>query len=328
MIIMPTKNNAQLFSYKFESTNGTAVITAASTQSYLFGGYKENFNWSPPSPEQSMAAVWTNQYRNPTLVKSPKKYPTWKHPFSPVNAIPEFMFLGTATDASPDTITMKHTGLKHSFTSRWEYKGGTNPRRCQSIGNYCIGYYGRVGIDIDHSVELEMAWQSFEDEGDRDELTTLPIFPESIDKPYTGLTEAKWDYGEAGVEDFNECVEVEITQKQNFTSVRPSDSVQYVYPNTFEPVDLVIHAVLEQNTQWTDYIDRTITKDFAIKTVKPNDATKYKQFVFTDVAIVKAVDTGIAYDGKVLTLLQCKANKFEINFTHEGSNFSTHYPGY
>lgn len=322
-----SNNNTNFMSWLWETTNGTAIITAADTQTYLFGAYNEDVRVTPPSPNQQTSEVFTHQYRNPILLDRAVNLPTWKHQFHPVNAIPEMMFLGTGTDADPDTITMKHTGLKHSFSARWEYKGGTNPRRVQSVGNYAIGYYSRVGIDMAAMVEITNAWQKFESESDRVALTTSPEYPEDIEEPYYGLSEVKWDYGEAGEAEWNEVFEIEFSQMQNYSISNPTKQTQLIYPLSYKPVEITFHAVLNQNEQWEDYVARE-QKDVAIKIPKPNDSTKYKQFVFKDVKIERVVDTHIAYDGKTLSLIQARCPYFDVNFTHEGSNFATYYPAY
>lgn len=322
-----TNNTENFTSFKWETTNGTPLITAADSVTYLFGLYGEDIRITPPSPNQKLSEILTNQYKNPTLSKGVSELPTWKHQFHPVNCVPDMMFLGSATDATPDTLSIKHTGLKHSFTSRWEYRGGTNPRRIQSVGNYTIGMYGRMGIDISHIVEITNAWQKFESEADRVALTTAPIYPETIESCYVGLSEVLWDYGEAGEDNWDEIFEVEYSQQQNFTQHYTSKTTQIVYPQTYGSVDITFHAVLNQNTQWEDYIARNI-KDVAIKTTKPNDITKYKQIVFANCQITQVVDTHIAYDGKVLALIKARAESYSVNFTHEGSNFATYYPAY
>jgi hypothetical protein len=324
---MVTNNNENFISWKWEATNNTASITAADSQTYLFGNYNDDIRISPPAPSQKLSEVWTHQYRNPLLLKGATQFPTWKHKFHPVNCMPEFMFLGAATDASPDTITVKHTGLKHSFSARWEYRGGTNPRRAQSVGNYAVGYMGHCGTDMPYLCELTNTWGKFETESDRVALTTDPIFPESIESSYSGLSEVKWDYGEAGEEEWQEVYEIEFTQLQKYTETKPSKTYQYIYPHSYGSVDITFFALLNQNQQWEDYVARE-TKDVAIKIPKGNDATKYKQIVFSDVQIESIIDTHIAYGEEVLAKINAKASKFEVNFTHEGDNFSTFFPAY
>jgi len=324
---MVDNNNDNFICWNWETTNGTAIITLATSTSYLFGNYDKDIRISPPNIDQKLSEIWTHQYKNPTLSKGPTEFLTWKHQFHANNAIPEMMFLGDPTDATPDTIVIKQTGLKHSFTARWEYKGGTNPRRVQSVGNYAVGYYGRAGIDIPNLVELTMAWQKMETEADRVALTTLPVYIEAKEQSYFGLTEVLWDYGEAGEADWVEVFEVEWNQTQEFTESKTSKTTQLIYPHSYSSVDISFHAVLNQNEQWEDYIARSI-KDCAIKMTKPEDPTKYKQIIFRDVQITNVVDTHIAHDGKVLAIIKAKASKFDVNFIHEGDNFSTYYPGY
>lgn len=314
-------------SWLWETTNGTASITAASTQSYLFGTYNPDTQIGPPSVQQTLKEAWTSQYRYPALFQGQTEFPTWKHQFLPVNCVPEMMFLGTATDASPDTITMKQSGLKHSFTARWEYKGGTNPRRIQSVGNTAVMLYEHIGLDIPNNIELTCAWGKFETESDRDALTTVPIYPESIQQPYHGLDSIKWDYGLEAESEWYEAFDVEFSQKQEYGISVVSATEQNLYPETYNAVEVSFKLCMNQNTQWDDYKDRS-AHDVAVKVTKPYDTTKYKQILFHDLQIEKIVDTHIAYDGKTLAIVTAKAPYFDVTFTHEGSNFTTYYPTY
>ena len=123
-----------------------------------------------------------------------------------------------------------------------------------------------------------------------------------------------------------EVFEIEWSQTQNYSVSHPTKDTQTLFPLTYNPVEITFHAVLNQNEQWEDYVGRAVN-DVAIKMTKPNDSTKYKQVWFKDLKIERVVDTHIAYDGKTLSLIQAKAPYFDVVFTHEGSNFTTYYPG-
>jgi len=178
---MVDNNSENFMSWLWETTRGSASITAADTQTYLFGSYDEDTRITPPSVTRGISSVHNQYRRNPALFDKASEFPVWKHPFHPVNCIPDFMFYGAEYEeigpvgSGKSAIGISHGVLKRPFTCRWEYKGGTNPRRVQSVGNYPVGLYGRAGIDIPHFMELTIAWQKYETEADRVALTTAPI---------------------------------------------------------------------------------------------------------------------------------------------------------
>jgi hypothetical protein len=322
---MVDNNHDAKISWLYESDNGTPLITTAATQTYLFGNYNDN-RQQFANVSQNTKDIYTNDKRSVSLVKDATQFNTWKHDVIPTNCIPEFLFLGQSTAGTPNKLDIKNTGKKHSFTTRIDITGGTNTRLNQVCGNQTVDYSLTANMDSPNIVSMSNVWTKMETHDDRDILTSTPAFPNSIDTSFAGLEEVKWDYGEVGVSDWDEAFEFEISQKQNFQTVKKSASEQEVLIGTYSPVNVKVAVFINQNTQYDAYVDKSVV-DVSFKCYKPNDRTKYKQIVLKNFQIENIVDTYIMHEGYKASLITAKAESFEVYFL-DGLTFATFYPAY
>jgi hypothetical protein len=317
-------NTQNLTVFKWEASNGVASIVAADTPCHVFGEYNEDIRVNPPSIQQKISEAHTGASRAPIHFQGGQTLPVWKHQFHPVNCIPEYMFLGSINTAGTNPIiSVKETGLKHSFTSRWEYKGGTNPRLIQSVGNYTVGFYTDIAIDKPQLVEITQAWQKYETEDDRDILTVSPTYPKSIDSSYYGLYDLEWD-GNA----WGDVFQIEFVQLQQFTSSRPTNKTQNIYPQLFQSCDVSFHQVISQNEQW-DALKIGDVVDVTFKLYRAGDSAKWKKYTLKDVCIERIIDTHIAYNAHVISIVQGKSTGFTVEFVDEfAGDIDDYFPPY
>ena len=324
---MTTKNNASLQSWLWETTAGTPLITAVDTQTYHYGGYEEKNKVSPPGFSNEIESIIMHNVRNPTLTAPKRNLEPFKVPYYPTQPIGLRKFLGTATDATPDTITLLQTGAKKAFTHRWQHTGGTNPQLVQACGCFTVGLAisGKMGVPL--KFEEENVIMNYEDQNDRSALTTAPIHPDSIGTLYEGSPETKiYTTADALVATLSEAYWVELTLKQEYTVVKDSTgNSQIVHLGKMLPVEGIIHAVFEQNQQWDDWMDKT-KRNLYFKWYKQGDTSKYVQIKIANAYFTAAQKSGIVYANYYDEILAFKGELPSVAFNYEGAAFSTFFP--
>jgi hypothetical protein len=83
--------------------------------------------------------------------------------------------------------------------------------------------------------------------------------------------------------------------------------------------------VLEVNTMWDDFIDRTGTKELRVQLYKANVA-EYIILDFTNIRIDKWDASGEGFEGYYITTIIGQAEALSGSFTAQGA-FGTHYLG-
>jgi hypothetical protein len=322
---MTTPNDAVLGPcFAYEATAGTAIITAADTATYLFGKYGAGYKPDLGGPEWNVdQAMAYNARQASAQAISGGNFSPFTLRYSPVNAQPFYRLFGTGTDASPDTITVKNSGLKKSFTLRHESKGGTNPLRSQWVGCFTTGLHIVAEADKFMQVDETINYWSFEDQDDRVALTTAPIFPESIATPYFGIN--SFTYG-GNAKTY--ITRVQLSLEQEVSESAHAATSQTLYPGSFKPHALTVLGVSDDASIWDDWKHNTISTDAVLKVTKEADTSKYVQFNLNNIAwkrvIISPKQNLLA--GFYLMMAVGQPQTVDIAFTHEGSNFATHFP--
>ena len=190
---MTIANSQFLNVFKYETTPGTDIITIATDQTYKFGLYPDQSKIDLNSMKANIQQIvnWASRQAASQAVASwdfPQKVLT----YYPTTAQALHRLLGTATSGSPNLITVKDTGLPHSFTWRQEHYGGTNPHRRQMRGCFT------TGLEVDFAYESPLQFKEsinywgMKDQGDYVALTTAPAFPASEASPFSGIAVATY----------------------------------------------------------------------------------------------------------------------------------------
>lgn len=326
-----TVNTTSRWAWAYETTPGSAEITMGTDTTYFFGHYDEETDkWQPPTIENQIGQFHKYNKRTPELDYQKRKFPTFKTIFKPITAQSLLWILGSGASGTPCSIDALHSGQQRSLTIRHEENEGTNPALTQAVGCQCVGAYFRSQAGSDFIAELEWEFEDIEDQGDRPSLTTTPTEAGGLDsgKVYSGSPEVTYDYG-GGNETVLERVpkaEFRITQATN-TSLNGAGTSRDVYKGKYEPVDIILTAIFEENQVWNDFIDRNIA-DWEIKVYKP-DNTNYIDCVFHSGYQASINKQGLPFEGWYQSSLHIQAEyvSIEHNFNNEGTNYDTHFKG-
>lgn len=326
---MVTANKTSRACWAYETTPGTAEISAADSTSYWFGEYKDDCGkWNSPFIENSTVPYWLYSSRTPTLVDIESTYPTFTWTFNPTTIQWLAWMLKYPTDTDPTvTVAALSTGQVYPLTIRLEEKGGTNEMLTQAVGCYCVGATAIAERNKAFMVECEFAWQSLEDQGDRAILTTAPTISGGLDDPYMGNPIVVWDSGGTPIS-LTPVWRADFKIGQNYEIVSTDEgATQTVYCHTINPVQIILYAVFETNDLWDDYIDRVGTYEMTLQ-VKKADNTSYQTFTFHNCRVKSIKKTGERNKGhyaSVATIIAEKVEGVSDFFTEGGANFSTHF---
>ncbi len=334
---MANPNKSSKYVWAYESTPGTAVITAANSLSYEFGEYDElSKKWNSPFTINEVLEKWKYNSRTPTLTDLEKKFPTFKHVFNPTTAQWLSWILKNPVAGPPVSISALTEGLTYPLTIRLEEREGSNPNLTQAVGCYCIKTICRGVSGNPLQVEAEFAWQKMEDIGDGSNaiLTTDP-YPagsggtSTVINSYDGRPQVIWDKGGANVA-FDECTIAEFTIEQEYKITSSALGLtQTVHTYKYKKIPIILHAILETNLQWNDYVDRNI-KDLQIKFWKP-DMVNYTQIIFDNCHIITVTKTANRNEGYYECIIALSAEKITAatsNYANESSEtFGNHFKG-
>ena len=318
-----TKNTISRYCWAYETTAyRTPAITAVVSTSYLFGEYDESIlKWAPPAVEAKVGNFWTYNSRTPTFTDLKLSFPTFSHAWNPTTPQHAVWMLGKCTDAAPDTFEPYAVSTsKMPMTIRFEEDGGTTPRLTQAAGCYMVELYCRARIGAPYMVEGQFAYSDIYDVGDYDILTTMPTAcgGAGVSQLYNGAPIVVYDVGGGGEATLTDVVMAEWRIKQNYSTVMDSDDLgQTVYPDTFEPVELILTALMESGTKWDDFIDRN-AKDYSVQVYKPRGTYNIK-YIFDNVRILKCVEEAEVKKGMISSKLIATAEKVTGTFAWDGS---------
>ena len=323
---MPNKTSKYVWQY--QAAVGTSILTIATSASFEFGEFnKECGKWSSPYPEFKAEASWVYGALTPTLTDLAAKYPTFSIPFLPVTIQFLAWFLGLPTDTNPtetDTVTVVAltSGITYPLTIRNQQDGGTAPQNSQAVDCYCVGLLIKGEDEKKLLVEPKFAWGAFEDIGDNVNITTPPLAAGGLTGPYNGHPDVTWN-----VTSMTGVWRADVMLNKEFDIVDSDEGVvQTVYPGKILPVQIILSAVLKQNTSWDDYKART-ARTLTI-TWKKFDGTSYITLTFTNAKVISVKKTGHRNAGHYGAIMALEAEKVEglsDFFTEGGSGFGTHF---
>ena len=329
---MVVANKTSRYCWAYESTPGTAEITAVNTVTYEFGNYNDDCgDWNTPFVENPSDPYYVYSKRTPSLIDAETEYPTFSHVFNPTTAQCFAWMLKKPQDSDPEVIIVAlEEGMTYPLTIRHEEAGGTVPMLTQAVGCYCVGLTVTAERDKSLQVETTFAWQKMEDLSTttRPILTTAPVAAgDLLTGNYNGNPEVKWDIG-GDNHTIAEVWRADWTQKQEFEIVSSDEGdTQTVYTYKFEPVQIILSAVFEDNNSWDDYFNRKVSTNMTIKVYK-QDLTSYILATFTNCRIVKIKKSGHRYKGHYGSVCTLIAEKVEYEsdwFTEGGITFATHW---
>lgn len=322
-----TRNKTSRWCYMWEATAGTTALDAADDITYHFGRYGDDVrNQTATAYDNDLQTSHKYNVRYPEITDGVAKPQEQSVTYNPVDATAYRRFMGTATDASPDTCTYKQTGMKKSYSTRLEQSGGSNDHLIQYNGCYTVGLTGDISLVRPYRITESFIWMNMDDQGDHPTLTTAPVHIEAAtagaDSVYDNSFDFKRDAGGTPAQ-VSEIARVMWDMRQQYT-IAYGESTNTISLTTYDPVDLTLWGVFEQTQEWDDYFDRT-TQDFSLKIWKP-DRSNYQFITFKNAHPKSWKESGQVFKGFYESIGQYQAEYITFAFTHIGSNFSTYYP--
>jgi hypothetical protein len=314
--------------WAYETTPRTSAIQNATDTTYDFGEYgDEAQKWNSSGVENKALAYWTYNKRTPELADGRRSFPTFHEIFNPTTPQWLVWILGKCTDASPDTIEPLDTGYQYPLTIRHEEGGGTETFQ-QFVSSWCVSAYFRAGAGSPFIVDLEFAFEQFQDHDDEPQLTTAPrsCGHTATVNTYMGQPTVTYDPdGTPDVIDWITKAEGKITAKYS-TTLNGGETAQTVYKNQFEPVDFTIQGISNENTFWDHYMDRT-QQDWEIAVYKPATAN-YIKMKMVDAIPIKWIKEGEPFKGFHLSTIHLQAEEVTVQFVREGTDlWENHFKG-
>lgn len=315
----------------YQAAVGTSIITAANgagSACYEFGEYNaECGKWNSPFVENNALPSWIYSSRTPTLTDIETRYPTFSHVFLPVSAQFLAWMLGSPADSDPEVIiTALVAKMTYPLTIRHQLEGGSAPQNKQAVDCYCIGLTMTMERGRKMLVAPEFAWGALEDIGDNPNVDNgIPVAPAALmTGVYNGNPDVTWN-----VTSLTGVWRADVRCAQEYDIVSSNEGTkQTVYTGKMKPVQMILSAVLKQNTSWDDYVGRT-ARTMTI-TVKKFDDTSYITLTFTNVRVVNVRETGHRNKGHYGASMALIAEKVEGEsdwFTEHGAapTFADHW---
>ena len=314
--------------WAYETTPRTSAIVDATSVTYDFGEYGDEVQkWTIGAMENKALPYWVYNKRSPTLADGRRKFNTFKEMFNPTTPQWLVWILGKCTDAAPDTIEPLDTGYQFPLTIRHEEGGGTETFE-QMVSCWCVSAYGRAAHGNPFLVDLEFAYEQYQDHDDEPQLTTAPRSAghTATVGAYNGMPTVTYDPdGTPDVIDW--VVKAEFTIKQIFSAtLNGAETAQTVYKHTFDPIDLTLTGVSSENTFWDKYMDRT-QQDWEVAIYKPAVAN-YIKMKFVNCIPIKIIKEGEPFKGFYISTIHLKAEEATATFVREGTDtWADHFKG-
>ena len=314
--------------WKYETTPRTSALQNAADVPYFFGEYGDEVQkWTMGAMENRALPYWVYNKRSPTLADGRRAFNTFKEMFNPTTAQWLVWILGKCTDATPETIEPLDAGYQYPLTIRHEEGGGTETFE-QMVSCWCVGAYFRAMAGTPFLVDLEFAFEQYQDHDDEPQLTSTILNAGHADTlgVYNGQPTVTYDPdGTPDVIDWIVKAEGNIKAKYS-TTLSGAETQQTVYKEEFEPVDFTIQGVSSENTFWDKYMDRT-QQDWEIAVYKPVVANYIKMKMVNAIPI-KIIKEGEPFKGFYLSTIHLQAEEVTVQFvTENAANFNTHYYG-
>jgi hypothetical protein len=323
-----TKANSTQICWAYEDTYRTAALDEAGDTGFRFGDYGESISkWQSPAIENVVERYRIYSENYPRFVDGGRTFPKWKHAFNPATAQFAVFMLGKTESGTPNTFSPHAVdAVKKSLTVRWQEQGGSNDRVVQAVGAYPVELYCRAAIGSPLAAELTFMFSDFEDDGDsRPVLDSSPGLPAGVEQVYDGAPVVTYDYGGGSEAVLTDVLQAEWRVKQEHELVPDDDRQgQAVYLYGFEAAELILTAVMEDDSKWDDFIDFA-ERDYAVKVRKP-DGDDYVETILRNCRPITAKKTSKPYRGLVTTKLILKAEYLEGEYTFDGSGtWSDHF---
>ena len=318
--------------WNYENPARTSAIIDDDSTTYDFGEYgAEVQKWTMGAMENKVLPYYIYNKRTPTLEDGKRMFSTFKEMFNPTTAQWLVWILGKVTEdgggANVHTIEPLDSGYQYPLTIRHEEGGGTETFE-QMVSSWCVSAYGRAAHGNPFLVDLEFAYEQYQDHDDEPQLTTAPLNAGHADVSgcYRGMPTVTYDPdGTPDVIDWVVKAEFEIKVEHSPT-LNGDETQQTVYKEEFEPVNLTLQGVSSENTFWDKFMDRT-QQDWEVAVYKPN-TSYYIKMKFVNCIPVKITKEGEILKGFFLSTIYLKAEEVTATFTHENeTNFDTHYLG-
>jgi len=329
-----TVNKTSRRVWNYENPARTSVLNDAGDTAYFFGEYGDEVTkWSMGAMENRTLPYYLYNKRTPELADGKRKFNTFHEMFNPQTPQWLVWILGKVTEdgsaANVHTIEPLDSGYQYPLTIRHEEGGGTETFE-QMVSSWCIGAYFRAAMGNPFLVDLEFAYEQYEDHDDNNQLTSTILDAGHADVigAYNGMPTVTYDPdgGTPDVIDWIVKAEGTIPCKYS-TTLNGAETQQVVYKEEFEPVDFTLTGVSSENTFWDKYMDRT-QQDWEIAIYKPN-TSYYVKMKMVDAIPIKIIKEGEPYKGFYMSTIHLKAEEVTVIFTHEdhGADFDVHLLG-
>jgi hypothetical protein len=318
--------------WKYETTPRTSALQNAADVPYFFGEYGDEVQkWQMGAMENKVLDYYINAKATPELADGKRKFNTFHEIFNPTTVQWLVWILGKTTEdgsaAGIHTIEPLDTGYQYPLTIRHEEGGGTETFE-QMVSSWCVSAYFRAAITSPFLVDLEFAYEQYQDHDDEPQLTSTILDAGHADTTtaFNGAPTVTYDPdGTPDVVDWITKVEGKINCNYD-TTLNGAETAQTVYKREFEPIDFTIQGVSNENTFWDHYMDRDV-QDWEIKIFKPAVAN-YLKMKMVDCIPIKIVKEGEAFKGFYVSTIHLRAEECTGIFTTENdANYDTHYYG-
>lgn len=324
---IPNTTSRRVWAY--EPTPRTSAIIDANSVTYDFGEYDDSIKqWKMGAMQNKISPYFNYNKRTPLITPGGRMFDTFHEIFNPTTAQWLLWILGKCTDASPDTIEPLDTGYQYPLTVRHEEGGGSNETFEQMVSSWCIDAYFRAAALDPFVVDLEFAYEQYEDHDDEPQLTTPPrrAGHTGVSLAYNGMPTITYDPDSAATV-IPQIIKAEGKISQNYsTTVNGSASQQTVYKETYEPVNLTLQGVHVVNDYWDKFMDKD-QQDWEVAVYKPN-TDYYIKMKAVNAVPVRWVKEGQVLEGWYLSTLVLKAEEITAKFAWDGSDtWANHFKG-
>ena len=334
-----TRNDSGRWVWNYEATNNTGIIVGAASASYYFGEYLDSMGKSSVIFFDNINQPGgTYNSREKTLYDAGRAFKDFSHPFCPTTAQCFLWVLGKFTSGAgiaDDAIEVLDTGYQFSLTIRNEQLGGTTEKIRQFIGCLCNRIEFTINRDTDLVVTPKFSYYGLEDQNDSSNviLTTAPLQPGNdsttvnVSGRYTRFVVTYDPDGTPAILNFVDSV-VGVMEQNDIRCT--NQTTQTVNKHTFTPHEIVLMAVVENESVWDDFKDRA-QADYEIDLYK-DDETNYIKIKLTNCrtkVYSEEADREGGYFASFFTL-QGEVITVDTNYTQEegtAETVATHFKG-
>lgn len=193
---MVTPNIGKRFSWKYEDTAGTTLLTG-DVASWYFGLYNPDVNsWNYPHIINNIVNYQIYNTRNSVLVSDGASMPPFTHTYIPTSGQHLLWQMGkkTGTTSPLSFDAADYDKEQYAISIRGEQTGGTNTALMQLNGCFSTKLFGTIQAGRPYIVEQTWNYMNYDDQDDHDILATAPTVPDTSATPYVGLPTVTYDY--------------------------------------------------------------------------------------------------------------------------------------